>query len=67
MSFFSILKQDLGLRVLNSIAEEILIIELAQFIGEFTRQIDLSNNAKGIYLLESKTNDGIINKKLVKQ
>ena len=67
MSFFSILKQDLGLRVLNSIAEEILIIELAQFIGEFTRQIDLSNNAKGIYFLELKTNDGIINKKLVKQ
>ena len=38
-----------------------------KFIGEYTKQIDLTNNAKGIYFLEIETNDGVINKKLMLQ
>ena len=30
-------------------------------------QIDLTNNAKGIYFLEIETGDGVINKKLILQ
>jgi hypothetical protein len=41
--------------------------DLQQFIGEYTKQIDLSNNAKGIYFLEIETNNGVINKKLILQ
>ena len=42
-----------------------MITDLQDFIGEYTKQIDLTKNAKGIYFLEIKTNDGIINKKLI--
>jgi hypothetical protein len=38
-----------------------------QFIGEYTKQIDLTKNAKGIYFLEIETNNGVINKKLILQ
>jgi hypothetical protein len=57
--------QDLKVRILNLIGEELLTEDLQQFIGEYTKQIDLSNNAKGIYFLEITTNNGLINKKLI--
>ena len=59
--------QDLKVRIVNIIGEELINENLEQFIGEYTKQIDLSNNAKGIYFLEITTNDGIINKKLMLQ
>ena len=67
MSFTSDTKQDLIVRILNVIGEELISDNLEQFIGEYTKQINLSNNAKGIYFLEIETNDGIINKKLILQ
>ena len=54
-------------RILNIIGEELVSKKLEQFIGEYTKQIDLTNNTKGIYFLEIETNDGIINKKLILQ
>jgi hypothetical protein len=36
-------------------------------VDKYTKQIDLTNNAKGIYFLEIETNDGVINKKLILQ
>jgi ATP-dependent exoDNAse (exonuclease V) beta subunit len=59
--------QDLKVRILNVIGEELISDELEQFIGEYTKQIDLTNNAKGIYFLEIETDDGVINKKLILQ
>ena len=59
--------QDLRVRILNVIGEELINENLEQFIGEYTKQINLSDNAKGIYFLEIETNDGIINKKLILQ
>ena len=67
MSFTSIAKQDLRVRILNIIGEELVSENLEQFIGEYTKQINLSDNAKGIYFLEIETNDGVINKKLILQ
>jgi hypothetical protein len=67
ISFTSESIQDLKLRVLNVIGEELIAEELQQFIGEYTKQINLEDNAKGIYFLEIETNDGIINKKLILQ
>ena len=67
MSFTSDTKQDLRVRILNLIGEELVSDNLEQFIGEYTKQINLSDNAKGIYFLEIETNDGIINKKLILQ
>ena len=52
---------------MNVIGEELINENLEQFIGEYTKQINLSDNAKGIYFLEIETNDGVINKKIILQ
>jgi len=67
VSFTSKDKQDLRVRILDIIGEELINENLEQFIGEYTKQINLSDQAKGIYFLEIETNDGIINKKLILQ
>ena len=59
--------QDLRVRILNVIGEELIAEDLQQFIGEYTKQINLEDNAKGIYFLEIETNDRVINKKLILQ
>jgi hypothetical protein len=67
ISFTSETKQNLKVRILNVIGEELINDKLEQFIGEYTKQINLSENAKGIYFLEIETNDGVINKNLILQ
>ena len=67
ISFTSDAKQDLRVKILNLVGEELISDNLEQFTGEYTKQINLSDKAKGIYFLEVETNDGIINKKLVLQ
>ena len=67
VTFTSETIQDLKVRILNLIGEELVNEDLQQFVGEYTKQIDLSNNAKGIYFLEIETNNGIINKKMILQ
>ena len=57
--------QDLEVRVINIIGEEIIKEDLQQFVGEYVKVIDLNNYDKGIYLLKITTNNGIINKKLI--
>ena len=52
---------------MNVIGEELISYNLEQFIGEYTKQIDLTENTKGIYFLEIETNEGVINKKLILQ
>jgi len=59
--------QDLRVRILNVVGEVIISEDLDQFIGEYTKQINLKENAKGIYFLEIETNDGVVNKKLILQ
>jgi beta-glucanase (GH16 family) len=67
ISFTSETVQNLKLRVLNVVAEEIILEDLQQFVGEYTKSINLKDNAKGIYFLEIETDEGIINKKLILQ
>jgi hypothetical protein len=67
VSFTSKDKQDLSVRIMNVIGEELTNENLEQFIGEYTKLINLSDNAKGIYFLEIETNEGILNKKLILQ
>jgi hypothetical protein len=67
ISFTSEIIQDLNIRVLNVIGEEIMKEDLEQFVGEYTKQINLSNNAKGVYFLEITTNNSVVNKKLILQ
>ena len=67
ISFTSERVQDLRVRVLNVVGEEIVKEELQQFVGEYVKLINLNLYSKGLYFLEIETNDGIINKKLVLQ
>ena len=67
ISFTSEAVQNLKVRVINLVVEEIVLEDLEQFIGEYTKQINLKDNTKGIYFLEIETDAGIINKKLIFQ
>lgn len=67
ITFTSETIQDLKVRIVNVIGDELINEDLQQFIGEYTKQISLENNAKGIYFLEIETNEGVINKKLILQ
>ncbi|MBT6650224.1 MAG: T9SS type A sorting domain-containing protein, partial [Flavobacteriales bacterium] len=65
ISFPSETIQDLRIRILSVMGEVIISEELEPFVGEYTKQVNLKDNAKGIYFLEIETNDGIINKKIL--
>jgi hypothetical protein len=67
INFTSAQQQNLKVRVLNIVGEEIITENSQEFIGKYTKQINLINNATGIYFLEITTNNGIINKKLILQ
>ena len=67
MTFTSEDVQDLEVRVINIVGEVVYTENLQQFVGEYTKQINLQDNAKGIYFLEIETDAGIINKKLILQ
>ena len=67
ITFASERVQDLRVRVLNVVGEEIVKEELQQFVGEYTKSIDLTTYTKGVYFLEITTNNGVVNKKLILQ
>ena len=59
--------QTLQLRVLNIVGEVVYTENLEQFVGEYTKQISIGNNARGVYFLEITDNQGTINKKIIVQ
>ena len=67
ISFNTINKQDITLRIRNIVGEEIYIEELNQFDGTYTKAISLENYPKAVYFFEISTAEGTINKKLVLQ
>ena len=67
ISFNSETLQDLSIRVLNVVGEQVYRETKEQFVGAYTKQISLEDYGKGIYFLEIETNDGVINKKLILQ
>ena len=67
ISFNSNVIQNFRIRILNLLGEEVYFEDRINFIGEYTRQINLDNYSKGIYFLEIENKTGIINKKLILQ
>ena len=46
----------------------IIILENKQhFVGEYTKQVDLSTYPKGIYMVQIRTNDSFVSKRIVVQ
>ena len=67
MAFTSEEIQDLDVRVVNVVGEVIYTENLEQFVGEYTKAIDLATYTKGVYFLEITTDNGVVNKKLILQ
>jgi len=67
ITFTSNEKQDLEIRIINVIGEEVYKEDLQQFIGEYVKSINLEQYNKAIYFLEIETDDGVITKKLILQ
>jgi len=59
--------QDLEIKIVNIVGEIVYTEHLDRFVGEYSKVIDLTNKAKGIYFLITETSNGIINKKLMLQ
>ncbi len=59
--------QNLEVSVINVVGEVVYTENLQQFVGEYTKSINLEENAKGVYFLEITTNNGVVNKKLILQ
>ena len=55
--------QDLEVRVMNVVGEVVYTENLEEFVGEYTKKIDLATYTKGVYFLEITTNNGVVNKK----
>ena len=47
--------QDLEVRVINVVGEVVYTEDLQQFVGEYTKSIDLATYTKGVYFLEITT------------
>ena len=67
VSFTSEEVQDITVRVMNMLGEEIIKEDMQKYEGEYVKSIDLNRYNKGVYLLEIITNNGTINKKLILQ
>jgi hypothetical protein len=59
--------QNLDVRIINVVGEVVYTENLVEFVGEYTKQVDLATYTKGVYFLEITTNDGVVNKKLILQ
>ena len=45
----------------------IYLEEKENFVGTYTKQVNLNENPKGIYFLEIETSGGTVNKKIILQ
>ena len=60
-------KQNVQINILDALGKKIISDNLQWFMGEYSKEIDLTNNKKGVYFLEIEIDGGIINKKLLLQ
>ena len=65
VTFTSKEAQTMTVKVVNMIGEEIFTEELTEFVGQYTKVIDMNTQPKGVYFLEITTSTGGINKKIV--
>ena len=67
INFISKITQNVNIKVVNMLGENIFSDRLIDFSGKYTQNIDLSNYAEGFYFLEIVTQQGTVNKKLILQ
>ena len=59
--------QNITIKVINVIGEEVYTETLKEFTGQYTKAIDLKQQSKGVYTLQITTESGGVNKKIVLQ
>jgi len=67
VSFTSEEAQDITVKVINVLGEEIIKDDRQKFEGNYNKTIDLTNYNKGVYLLQIKARFKIENIKLILQ
>ena len=67
VTFTSEEAQTISVKVVNMIGEEIYTEELTDFVGQYSKVVDMNTQPKGVYFLEITTNNGAINQKIVLQ
>ncbi|MGC6469647.1 MAG: T9SS type A sorting domain-containing protein, partial [Flavobacteriales bacterium] len=67
VTFTSEQAQTIAVKVVNMIGEEMYTEELTEFVGQFTKVIDMNTQPKGVYFLEIITNRKNYYRKLIRQ
>ena len=67
IQFTSVISQSLEVRIINALGEIVYIDNIKNYIGLYSNPISIGQYSKGIYLLRIKTDNGIINKKVLLQ
>jgi len=67
VSFTSEEAQTMSVKVVNMIGEEVYTESLSEFVGQYTKVIDMNAQPKGVYFLQINTAIGGINQKIVLQ
>ncbi len=59
--------EDLSLTVINTLGQELMTANYSRVSGSFSKEVDLSNLAKGVYFFKLKTNSNTTYRKVVLQ
>ena len=65
--FVSANVQTVTVRIINEVGQQLFKENLLAFIGEFNKNISLSNVSDGIYIVQVITSTGSIEKKIIKE
>ena len=60
VTFTSEEAQTISVKVVNMIGEEIYTEELTDFVGQYSKVVDMNTQPKGVYFLEITTNNGTV-------
>ena len=67
ISFISDELSDFEIHISDAFGNLVAHEELRNYIGQYTKSFDLSNNPKGIYMLQIRTREQFISKRIVIQ
>ena len=67
ITFVSEEVNDFEINIVDAFGQMVSREDKQQFVGEYTKLVDLSNWPRGIYIVQIKTQDSIVSKRLVLQ
>ena len=67
ISFVSEEINNVEITVIDAFGKIIILENKQHFVGEYTKQVDLSTYPKGIYMVQIRTNDSFVSKRIVVQ